>query len=120
MAACVAVGLVLGLAAPASAEDPAAATGVERWLDNEYYKLHLNVRARMEFADFDGLNSSEAYTVRTRLGVGTKPWNGLSVFVEGENIFSFADGEYFDTIESPTGQSPGLGLSINPTDSTWG
>jgi hypothetical protein len=106
VAVCVAVGLVLGLAAPVSAEDPAAATGVERWLDNEYYKLHLNVRARMELADFDGLSSSEAYTVRTRLGVGSKPWNGLSVFVEGENIFSFADGEYFDTIESPTGQSP--------------
>ena len=105
VAVCVAVGLVLGLAAPVSAEEPAAATGVERWLDNEYYKVHLNVRARIELADFDGLDSSQAYTVRTRLGVGSKPWYGLSAFVEGENIFSFADGEYFDSIESPTGQS---------------
>ena len=105
VAVCVAVGLLLGLAAPVSAEEPAAATGVERWLDNEYYKVHLNVRARIELADFDGLDSSQAYTVRTRLGVGSKPWYGLSAFVEGENIFSFADGEYFDSIESPTGQS---------------
>ena len=106
VAVCVAVGLVLGLAAPVSAEEPADATGVERWLDNEYFKVYLNVRARIELADFDGLSSSQAYTVRTRLGVGTKPWYGLSVFAEGENIFSFADGEYFDTVESPTGQSP--------------
>jgi hypothetical protein len=106
VAACAAVGLLLGLAAPVSADDPAAATGVQRWLDNEYYKVHLNVRARMELADFDGLDSSQAYTVRTRLGVGTRPWHGLSAFAEGENIFSFADGEYFDTVESPTGQTP--------------
>ncbi len=106
VAVCVAVGLVLGLAAPVFAEDPAAPTGVARWLDNEYYKVHLNVRARMELADFDGLHSSQAYTVRTRLGVGTKPWYGLSLFAEGENIFSFADREYWDTVESPTGQSP--------------
>jgi hypothetical protein len=105
-ALCAAVGLVLGLAAPVSAEDPPAPTGVERWLDNEYFKVYLNVRARMELADFDGLSSSQAYTVRTRLGLGNKPWHGLSVFVEGENIFSFADGEYFDTVESPTGQTP--------------
>ena len=79
---------------------------MERWLDNEYFKVYLNLRARMELADFDGLSSSQAYTVRTRLGLGNKPWNGLSVYVEGENVFSFADGEYWDTVESPTGQSP--------------
>ena len=85
-------GLVLGLAgAPAAAADD----GWERWLDNEHYKVHLNVRSRMELANFNGLDSSQAYTVRTRLGIETRPFYGFSAMVEGENIFSFDDSQYF-------------------------
>ncbi|MBW2242370.1 MAG: alginate export family protein [Deltaproteobacteria bacterium] len=86
-----------------SAETPA---GWESWLDNEYFKVNLNVRARIELADFDGLDSSQAYTVRTRLGIGTKPFYGFSFYAEGENIFAINDDEYFDVVETPTGQAP--------------
>lgn len=110
VALCVAIGLLFTLAAiPGAAradESDAAPAGWESWLDNEFFKISLNMRARMELADFDGLHSSEAYTVRTRLGIGTKPFYGLSFYAEGENTFSFADNEYFDAVESPTGQAP--------------
>ena len=104
------VGLLLALATPllaagADGSDPPPA-GWERALHNQYYKVHANIRARMEPADFDGLDSSQAYTVRTRLGIGTKPFHGLSFYAEGENIFSFADSQYFDSVETPTGQTP--------------
>jgi hypothetical protein len=100
---CLAVGLVLKFAAPVS-----AATDTWNWqeiLDNQYYKVYLNIRARIEVADFDGLDQSEAYTVRSRFGIRTKPWHGISLYAEGENILSLDDGEYFDGVESPTGQS---------------
>jgi len=104
LAAIAAASLLLTLAAtPATAM---ADDGWERWLDNDYYKVHLNVRTRMELTNFNGLDSSQAYTVRTRLGIETKPFYGFSGMVEGENIFSFDDSQYFDTVESPTGQSP--------------
>lgn len=75
-------------------------------LDNEYYKLSLNVRARMELADFDaGLDPSEAYTVRIRAGIGNKPIYGFSVYGELENINTFDESEYFNSVETPTGQS---------------
>jgi len=82
------------------------ATDWKSALDNEFYKLHVNARVRVELVDFDGLDASQAYTVRTRLGVETKPFYGLSFYVEGENVFSFAESRYFDTVETPTGQSP--------------
>lgn len=100
-----AVGLMLTLAASVSAAINTGNLQPTDILDNEYYRVHLNIRARMEIADFDGLKRSEAYTVRTRFGLGTKPWNGLSVFIEGENIESADEGQYFDGNESPTGQS---------------
>lgn len=90
--------------------DPVASSnagpdGWEHWLDNEYYKFHLNVRARIELADFDHLESSQAYTVRTRFGLGTKPFYGFSVYGEGENILSAAPSEYWDGIGTSSGQS---------------
>jgi hypothetical protein len=43
-----------------------------------------------------GLERSEAYTFRTRLGYGTKPYYGVSAFVEMENIAAAAKRNYFD------------------------
>jgi hypothetical protein len=92
-------------AEPAAGED-APAPGWRHWVDNDYYRIQLNVRTRIELADFDGLESSEAYTMRTRLGIGSKPFGGFSAYAEMENIFSIEGGNYFDLVESPTGQSP--------------
>ncbi len=65
----------------------------------------LNVRTRIEIADVDGADQSEAYTMRTRLGYGTKPWNGGSVFIEAENTTAVATTQYFNAVEGPTGQT---------------
>jgi len=44
----------------------------------------LNIRARYEFGDVDGKDSSNALTFRERLGLKTKEWHGFSALVEGE------------------------------------
>ena len=72
-----------------AAQDPTGAQKswadrFQRALDNEWYKVSIDMRARIGLADFDGLRNSYAYTLRSRLGVGSKPWHGLSAFVEGE------------------------------------
>lgn len=46
------------------------------WLDNRYYKVHIQIRARIELAKIDGFESSQAYTIRTHAGIGLKPWQG--------------------------------------------
>jgi hypothetical protein len=44
----------------------------------------LDIRARYEIADVDGLDVSHAFTTRERVGLKTREWNGLSFLVEGE------------------------------------
>ncbi|MBK1883819.1 alginate export family protein [Luteolibacter pohnpeiensis] len=44
----------------------------------------INIRARYEFADVDGFDASHALTIRERLGLKTRDWNGFSALVEGE------------------------------------
>jgi len=44
----------------------------------------IDIRARYEFADLDGLDVSHALTFRGRLGFKTAAWNGLSALIEGE------------------------------------
>jgi hypothetical protein len=99
---------------PADAQQEAAAPG-SSWrdsLDNPYFKLTLNVRPRFEIANADAspnaANSerSEAYTVRTLLGLGTMPLYGFSGYVEGENSFTFDGNTYFNGVETATGQTP--------------
>lgn len=51
----------------------------ESWL-----KPTLEIRARYEFGDTDGLDPSHAFTTRERVGLKTIAWNGFSAFVEGE------------------------------------
>jgi hypothetical protein len=95
--------------APDPATDPqsskAARGGLGHLLDNEWYKLSLDLRGRIELAHQEGRRSSQAYTVRTRLGIGTKPFHGFSAFVEGQNMFSFADGRYFDGVSEDNGRT---------------
>jgi len=44
----------------------------------------IDIRARYEFGDVDGLDPSHAFTLRERLGLQTQEWNGFSAFIEGE------------------------------------
>ena len=56
------------------------------------------MRARYEHADVDGFAPSNAETLRTRLGYGTQPWEGLSAYVEMENISAADHDVFFDGI----------------------
>lgn len=49
-------------------------------------KVSLNIRGRAEIADQEGLETSQAYTVRTRLGFTTGEFNGLSFHIDMEDI----------------------------------
>jgi hypothetical protein len=64
--------------------------------------LKLDVRARWEHADMDGFSPSNAPTVRTRLGYGSQPWEGLSGYFEVENIAVADHDAYFDGIPPNT------------------
>lgn len=75
------------------------------WLDNRWYKINLDVRARIELADIDGFGNSEAYTLRTRVGLEAKPYYGFSALAELENTWSPASGDYFDGASTPNGKS---------------
>lgn len=44
----------------------------------------IDIRSRYEFGDADGLDQSNAFTFRERLGLKIKAWNGFSALVEGE------------------------------------
>lgn len=50
----------------------------------DWIKPIIDIRARYEFADIDGLDPSHAFTFRERLGLQTMDWNGFSAYVEGE------------------------------------
>ena len=57
----------------------ATAPAAEYWI-----RPTIDIRARYEFADVEGLDSSNAFTFRERLGLKTQEWNGFLAFVEGE------------------------------------
>lgn len=59
----------------------------------------LNIRARYEFGDVNGLDVSHAFTIRERLGLQTQEWSGFSAFIEGE--FTQAAIDDFDGIPGP-------------------
>ena len=102
------VGVAAHPASTALADDQSEAATIssaprpwwEQALNNEYYKISLNVRGRMELAEQDGLDDSQAYTVRTRAGIGNKPLFGFSAYAELENTFSIVD-EFFDAVSVP-------------------
>ncbi len=68
----------------------------------------LNVRGRIEVADqgkvrgstVDTRRSSKSYTIRTRLGYGTKVWNGASLFADFENVAAIAPSKSFDNAKA--------------------
>lgn len=54
----------------------------------------FNLRARVEIADQDTRDTSKAITERIRLGYGSKPYNGLSFYLDFEDIRSASDDLY--------------------------
>jgi hypothetical protein len=57
-------------------------------------KVSFNLRARAEIATMDGLDTSQAYTERIRLGYGTKPLHGFKFFLEFEDTRSADESLY--------------------------
>ncbi len=49
-----------------------------------WIKPVIDIRARYEYGDTDQLDTSQAFTVRERLGLQTQAWNGFSALIEGE------------------------------------
>lgn len=103
---------VCGAAAAAEEEGSENAKEDDFWYAITHGKPALDMRLRVEIADQDnlganaGLKRSEAYTLRTRLGYGTKPWKGFMVYAEGENTTAVATNQYNDGTEGPgTGQT---------------
>ena len=101
----------VSLSATAQAQgtsEPVAEVSSPPWwkqgLDNKFYKLYFNFRARMELADLDEAEGSQAFTFRSRFGIGSKPLYGFSGFAEGEGTFS-AGNLFFDAVSEPNGRT---------------
>lgn len=86
--------IMLLAAVPAlHAGTPETAPTVPPAAPEPWIKPLIDIRARYEYADIDGLNESNAFTVRERLGLQTMSWHGFSALVEGE--FSQAAGDNY-------------------------
>ena len=57
---------------------------VETKKEEPWIKPLIDIRARYEFGDTDGLDPSHAFTIRERLGFKTAAFYGFSALVEGE------------------------------------
>ena len=95
-------------ASSSSAAAPQTASGtVQSWLDAKLPdaiskgKFLLDVRARYEYADRDGLRHSHAPTVRTRFGYQTAPIHGFTGLLEFENVSILGSENNFSTPPPP-------------------
>lgn len=61
------------------------------------------LRLRYEHAEADGLDDSDAFTIRSRLGYSTKPFKGVRAFVEFEDVTALNDGDDYNQ----AGTNPG-------------
>jgi len=59
-------------------------TPVTEPVPEPWIKPLVDIRARYEFGDVDGLDPSHAFTTRERLGLKTKAFHGFSALIEGE------------------------------------
>ncbi|MFT5040845.1 MAG: hypothetical protein ACI8TX_001814 [Hyphomicrobiaceae bacterium] len=74
--------------------------------------LSVDGRARASYADIDGFDESEAFTLRLRVGYMTPTVAGFSVFAELESLLVADDDSYFDAVSAPNGES----LIADPED----
>ena len=76
-------------------------------------KLNLNARFRYEYADIDGFDESNAFTLRTRLGYTTKRFEGFQAMIEFEDMRSADEDQY--NAAGLNGQ-PGRSVIADPVD----
>ncbi|MDA0349577.1 MAG: hypothetical protein O3C43_13945 [Verrucomicrobia bacterium] len=60
----------------------------------EVGKFVGDFRARLETADQDGRESSEAFTLRSRVGFESVDLNGIKFFIEGEDVRALDEDDY--------------------------
>ena len=94
-----AVLLALGMVTAATAAEEGEAEGIVDALIGG--KPTLNVRGRIELAKQSSLERSESYTIRTRLGYGTKPWHGVRIYTNFENIAAATEKTYWHQAKTP-------------------
>ncbi len=69
----------------------------------EKMDLFASLRYRYEFVDQDGFaRNANASTLRTRLGVKSELWSGLTFTVEGEDILHLGPAHFNDTVNGRT------------------
>lgn len=95
-------------AGPAPQLEPVAEADAFSWITPT-----LNIRARYEFRDQDGLDAANAFTVRERVGLLIKPAAGLSFFAEGEFTQAIVD-DYNVLQPSITPFNPGTAAIADP------
>lgn len=109
---------MLLLASPAFAGEDGQADGL---LDALIHgKPTLDVRGRVELAKAEGLERSEAYTLRTRLGYGTLPWYGVRVYMDMENIATPTQKTYFDPTRQPNSRNQTVVADVSGTEVNQG
>lgn len=94
-------------AAKPPSSDIATVGASEYWI-----KPTIDIRARYEFGEVDGLDASHAFTFRERIGLQTQDWNGFSAFVEGE----FTQAAIDDFNGGAPGVTPGVAGNTPITD----
>jgi len=114
----------------ASTEAPAKETAPTGWIERNLGdalpdaipkgKINLNVRLRYEHADQFALKPADAFTVRTRFGFTTAPWNGLQAMVEGENTKIIgADVNYNDLLGNNVGHTVVADPELTEVNRVW-
>jgi hypothetical protein len=105
----VAAALICGSASAADMK----ALGEEFWDAAVGGKVHLNMRARYEYADAMGPDASNAFTLRTRLGYGTAAFKGFSAYGDFEYVAALDPAKhYWDVVSgeggvrNPAGKTP--------------
>ncbi len=100
-----------GAAAPLAraADAGSAASGVADLLDalksNRLGSFYLSLRPRYEYAKIQGARHSNALTLRTAAGFGSRSWRGLSFLVEGEAVSAADSDWYFNGVRRSNGRS---------------
>lgn len=78
------IALILSTTSFLHAGNPDLETTMTASKPEPWIKPVIDIRARYEFADIEGLDVSESFTTRERVGLQTQSWNGFSVLIEGE------------------------------------
>jgi len=83
-------------------------------------KFNLNARMRYEYADQDGLDASNAFTLSTRFGFTTAPLYGFQAMMEGENISAIGNrNNYNDAAGNGAGKTAVADAATTQLNQYW-